>query len=180
MADIGKSVREFLLQSVKAVNSAANSVASTTRYKVDELNLQNRRKELLSAASDLAYTLWKGGEPLPESLASILEKVASVDADLASMRENRKQEVEKAKAEKAAAKEKKKEEAEAAPVLEVPEDGPYAQAAQEQADAEVKPEDIEEQIDDAIDGIKQAVKDTADAIDDAVDALKGDAPEKEE
>lgn len=180
MADIGKSVREFLLQSVKAVNSAANSVASTTRYKVDELNLQNRRKELLSAASDLAYTLWKNGEALPESLASILEKVASVDADLASMRETRKQEAEKAKAEKAAAKQQKKEESEATPVLEVPEEGPYAQAAQEQLDKETDAEGIEEQIDDAIDGIKQAVKDTADAIDDAVDALKGEETESEE
>jgi len=179
MSDIGKSVREFLLQGVKAVNSAANSVASTTRYKVDELNLQNRRKELLSAASDLAYTLWKGGEALPESLGSILEKVAAVDADLASMRETRKQEAEKAKAEKAAAKQAKKEE-HAAPVLEVPENGPYAQAAAEQLRNEEDADGIEDQIDDAIDGIKQAVKDTAEAIDDAVDALKGEEPESEE
>lgn len=180
MSDIGKSVREFLLQSVKVVNNAATSVASTTRYKVDELNLQNRRKELLNAASDLAYTLWKNGETLPESLASILEKLASVDADLATMREARKQEAEKAKAEKAAAKEKKKEEAEAAPVLEIPEDGPYAQAAEAQLEEEADEDDLEEQIEDAADGIKQAVKDTAEAIDDAVDALQGEKPEQEE
>lgn len=180
MSDIGKSVREFLLQSVKAVNSAANSVASTTRYKVDELNLQNRRKELMNAVSDLAYTLWKNGETMPESLVSILEKLAAVDADLAAMRETRRQEAEKAKAAKAAVKEKKTEEAEAAPVLEIPEEGPYAQAAEVQLEEEADEEDPEDQIEDAVDGIKQAVKDTAKAIDDAVDALRGEKTEQEE
>jgi len=179
MADIGKSVREFLLQSVKAVNSAANTVATTTRYKVDELNLQNRRKELLNSVSELAYALYKHGETMPESLAAILEKIVKVDEDLSAMREERKQEAEKAKAEKAAAKNVpvKKEEP-AAPVLEIPDEGPYAEAAQAQLESEE--EDIQDQMEDAIDGIKQAVKDTADAIDDAVDALKGENDPKEE
>lgn len=161
MADIGKSMRKFLLQSVKAVNSAASSVASTTRYKVDELNLQNRRKELMNAASELAYTLWKRGDAMPEGLAEILEKVAQVDDNLSVMREERKQEAERAKAEKAARKAAKKEET--VPVLEMPE--------------EESAEDFEDAVEDAVDGIKEAVKETADAIEDAVDAVKGEDKE---
>lgn len=180
MADIGKKVRELMLQGVKAVNNAANSVASTTRYKVDELNLQNRRKELLGTVSELAYALYKRGEELPEGLASVLKNVARIDEELSAIREERRIDAEKAKSEKAAkAAQVKKDESPADPVLSVPEKGPYAEAAEKQQEKETTSEEVEEQIEDCVEDIKRAVSETMDALEDAVEAF-ADKPEEKE
>lgn len=46
MADIGKTVKEIWEQSMKAVNKAATNIATSTKQKVDEMNIVTRRKEL--------------------------------------------------------------------------------------------------------------------------------------
>ena len=45
MADIGKTVKEIWEQSMKAVNKAATNIATSTKQKVDEMNIVTRRKE---------------------------------------------------------------------------------------------------------------------------------------
>lgn len=46
MADIGKTVKEIWEQGMKAVNKAATNIATSTKQKVDEMNIVTRRKEL--------------------------------------------------------------------------------------------------------------------------------------
>ena len=43
MADIGKTVKEIWEQSMKAVNKAATNIATSTKQKVDEMNIVTRR-----------------------------------------------------------------------------------------------------------------------------------------
>lgn len=171
MADFGKSMRNLLISGVKAVNNAASSIASTTRYKVDEFNLQDRRKELLKSASDCAYTLWQRGVALPEELDAILKQVDQLDRDLADMRaqaENDRAARQAEAAEKKAAAPAAPAEPEApdVPVLHVPDEGPYAAA---QAEAEER--GLEEEIDNAIEGIRKAAGETAAAVEEAIESF---------
>ena len=85
MADLRRSMRDLFLQGVEAVNNAANHVASATRSKVDELNLRNRRKEMMDALAGAVYEQWKQGLELPEELTGTLEQIREIDAQLAEM-----------------------------------------------------------------------------------------------
>lgn len=87
MADIRRSVRDLFLQGVEAVNNAANHVANATRSKVDELNLRNRRKELLDALASDLYEQWQKGLELPEAMTKTLELISGIDGQLAEMEE---------------------------------------------------------------------------------------------
>lgn len=42
MADIGKTVKEIWEQGMKAVNKAATNIATSTKQKVDEMNIVTR------------------------------------------------------------------------------------------------------------------------------------------
>ena len=85
MADIRRSVRDLFLQGVEAVNNAANHVANATRSKVDELNLRNRRKELMDALAGDLYDQWQKGLELPETLVKTLEQISDIDGQLAEI-----------------------------------------------------------------------------------------------
>jgi len=168
MADIGKSMRSLFLSGVKAVNSAASSLASTTRYKVDEMNLQNRRREVLNSVSQCAWQLWTSGVELPEELKVLMLEIEKIDEELEEMREAQKEQKDKKDAPEEPAAEE-----DTAPVLDIPDEGPYAQAAREQAEAEADA-GIDSKIEDALGDIKRAVKDAADAVSDAFNGPEKD------
>jgi hypothetical protein len=73
MADIGKTVKEIWEQSMKAVNKAATNIATSTKQKVDEMNIVTRRKELQNQLGLRLYELWQAGEDVPETLKATLE-----------------------------------------------------------------------------------------------------------
>ena len=89
MADIRRSVRELFLKGVEAVNTAAGHVADATRSKVDELNLQNRRKELMDALAVAVYEQWLAGCDVPQALHDKLVELKSIDEQLAALTEKR-------------------------------------------------------------------------------------------
>ena len=75
MADIGKTVKEIWEQSMKAVNKAATNIATSTKQKVDEMNIVTRRKELQNQLGLRLYELWQAGEDVPETLKATLEEM---------------------------------------------------------------------------------------------------------
>ena len=87
-----KSVREkakaLWLKGMKAVGNTAANIANNTRYKVDEVTIQNRRREVLNDLAHKAYTIWlKGeGDSFPESMIRMLEELKSLDEQLNDMR----------------------------------------------------------------------------------------------
>ena len=83
MADLRRSMRDLFLQGVEAVNTAANHVANATRSKVDELNLRNRRRELLDSLANALYEQWRQGLELPEALTETLRQLRDIDEQLA-------------------------------------------------------------------------------------------------
>lgn len=85
MADLRRSVLELFQQGMDAVNTAVNHVTNATRSKMDELTLQNQRKELLDALANTVYEQWQQGLDLPEALTDKLVKLKEVDEQLAAL-----------------------------------------------------------------------------------------------
>ena len=77
------------MKGMEAVGNAASSIASSTKSKVDEMNLVNRRTEILKDFGNRAYALWLKGEQFPEELASQLQELAKLDDQLNDLRAER-------------------------------------------------------------------------------------------
>ena len=86
MADLGTTMKNAWVKSMEAIGNAANQLATNTRFKVNEMNLINHRKEILDGFGEKAYALWKDGAALPEELSSLLKEVAGLDEQLAAIR----------------------------------------------------------------------------------------------
>lgn len=82
MADFRRSMLGLFQQGMDAVNSAVNHVTNATRSKMDELTLQNKRKELLDALAGAVYELWQKGETLPAALTDTLDQLKDVNEQL--------------------------------------------------------------------------------------------------
>lgn len=89
MADISKTVKEIWEQSMKAVNKAATNIATSTKQKVDEMNIVTRRKELQNQLGLRLYELWQAGEDVPETLKATLEEMRDLEAKLQELRESK-------------------------------------------------------------------------------------------
>ena len=87
MADIGKTVKEIWEQSMKAVNKAATNIATSTKQKVDEMNIVTRRKELQNQLGLRLYELWQAGEDVPETLKATLEEMRDLEVKLQELRD---------------------------------------------------------------------------------------------
>lgn len=86
MAEIGKSLKGIWLKSMEAISNTASSIASNTKYKVDEMNLVNRRREILSNFSAQCYEMWQKGEKFPEPLEAQLKELSELDEALNAIR----------------------------------------------------------------------------------------------
>ena len=86
MAEIRKSLKGIWLKSMEAISNTASNIASNTKYKVDEMNIVNRRREILSDFGAQAYELWQKGEKFPETLDALLKELSELDEALNAIR----------------------------------------------------------------------------------------------
>ncbi len=89
MADLGKNLKTAWMKSMEAIGNTASNIASNTKYKVQEMNLINRRREILSDFGAQAYEMWQKGEQFPEKLSKQLEELSRLDEELNAMRTER-------------------------------------------------------------------------------------------
>lgn len=145
MAEIGKSLKGIWLKSMEAISNTASSIASNTKYKVDEMNLVNRRREILSNFSAQCYEMWQKGEKFPEPLESQLQELSQLDEALNAIRVEK---VSGVKSEEPAARE---------------------EPAQEEPQDAGKP--IGEKIDSAVDAVGSTFKKLGNKLEDGIEAL---------
>ena len=105
MAQFGNKVKLAVLKGMEAIGQGASNLASNAQQRLQELNLDNQRRELLNAFPLKAYELWQKGESLPQPLEEMLKEVKNVDERLNLSRAQRvaKVEAEMAKLQKEAA-----------------------------------------------------------------------------
>jgi len=89
MADLGSSIKELWIRSMEAIGNTASNIASNTRSRVDEMNLVNRRAEILKDFGNQAYALWQQGERFPEIMEQQLKELQKLDESLNDLRAER-------------------------------------------------------------------------------------------
>ena len=73
--DIRDKAKNLWIKGMKAIGNTAASIANNTRYKVDEVTIQNRRREVLGDLANKAYALWLKGETFPEPMTRMLQEL---------------------------------------------------------------------------------------------------------
>ena len=86
MAEYPKGFKGIWLKGMEAIGDTATKIASNTRYKVNEMNMINRRREILSDFGEKAYGLWQKGEQFPAELDALLKELSQLDAALDEIR----------------------------------------------------------------------------------------------
>lgn len=184
MADLSDKMKKAWLKSMEAIGNTASNIANNTRYKVNEMTLLNRRREILSDFGARAYDLWQKGEVFPEELAKQLEELSQVDTQLNALRMERLAGVENPEGSGAAPEAETASEADEAagqpaaeqPATEQPagEEAPAAQATPEITDNKSQLADMANQ---ALDTIGNTLKSVGsflgDAISNVTDTLAG-------
>ena len=181
MADLRESIKGIWLKGMEAIGNTASNIASNTKSKVDEMNLVNRRADILREFGNQAYALWQKGEKFPQELASQLQELEKLDEQLNDLRAERLAGVKLDKAEESKdAAETLSQKAEA--VTEAAEDA--LEDAEDAAEAVVKTAEegldtAEEALSDAAQAASEAVKDAADSVKDAVPVIQVENTAKE-
>lgn len=86
MADIKKGLKDFWIKGMEALGNTASNLASNTKYKVNEMNLVNRRREILNGFGAKAYELWQKGVAFPAELETELQELNKLDIQLNELR----------------------------------------------------------------------------------------------
>lgn len=177
MAEIGKSLKGIWLKSMEAISNTASNIASNTKYKVDEMNIVNRRREILSDFGNQSYELWQKGEKFPESLEALLKELSELDEALNAIR------IEKLAGVKSdeAPEEDEQKEGVIAATEDMVEDVADAIEDTAEAAAEIAKNSMSEKIDNAVDAVGATFKKLGSKLGDGIEALtKAMKPKMEE
>ena len=71
---------------MQAFGSAASHWATSAKLRVQEINLESRRHEILTKASLQGFELWHNGAKLPKELADMFQEISLIDDKLSIVR----------------------------------------------------------------------------------------------
>jgi len=89
MANLGNSVKTAFLKGLEALGKTASNLTDAAQHKLNEMNLDNRRREVLLEIPKCVMQLWKEGVEMPEPLAALLTELTDVEQQLAVLRAQR-------------------------------------------------------------------------------------------
>lgn len=127
MSAWNQNVKSLLLKGLERVSQTASSLADNAHQKLDELNLETRRSELLHEIPVQALELWQNGVELPQELSTLLSELNELDQQLTVMRAQRYAKVEEDETE--------------SPVPDEETEGEEAPAAEEETETSAEPEE---------------------------------------
>ena len=82
----GENVKTAILKGIEALGKGASTLAEGAQKKLDEINLETRRREVLNEIPKCVNALYQQGVELPEQLKDLLEELAELDEKLDSLR----------------------------------------------------------------------------------------------
>lgn len=86
LKDVGGSLKEVWFKGIKAVGEGASNLADNAKFRLDEMNLENARRDCLGNISLTVYELWKRGVSFPQEVTTELEKLEKLDGQLNDLR----------------------------------------------------------------------------------------------
>jgi hypothetical protein len=87
--NVMKGLKKTWLKGMEVVGNAASNIADNAKYKVSEMNLETRRREILADFGSVAYEMWQRGEVFPPALEAQLEQLNALDEQLTAIRAQR-------------------------------------------------------------------------------------------
>lgn len=82
----GENVKTAILKGIEALGKGASTLAEGAQKKLDEMNLETRRREILNEIPKCVNELYQQGIELPEQLMGLLTELAELDEKLESLR----------------------------------------------------------------------------------------------
>ncbi len=79
MAKVVHQLKLAWLKGMESLGTSASNLASSAKLKVQEINLETRRREILTEFSMTAIDLWRKGEKLPEALERLLCELSELE-----------------------------------------------------------------------------------------------------
>lgn len=89
MAPVGSNVKMAFFKGLEALGKGASNMASNAQQKLSEINLETRRRELLSEIPVRALDLWQKGAEMPPALGEMLKELSELDEQLTVLRAQR-------------------------------------------------------------------------------------------
>jgi hypothetical protein len=89
MSNVMKSLKKTWLKGMEVIGNAASNIADNAKYKVTEMNLETRRREILADFGSIAYEMWQRGESFPPVLEAQLKQLNALDEQLTAIRAQR-------------------------------------------------------------------------------------------
>lgn len=86
MAILGNNIKTAFLKGMEAIGKGAVSLTNTAQQKLGQMNLENRRSELMKEIPLCAAKLHEDGAALPAELTALLDELSELNAQLAAMR----------------------------------------------------------------------------------------------
>lgn len=86
ISNFSSKVKIAVLKGMEAVGTSASNMASNAKLKVNEINLENKRREILTNFSLQAFELWQKGVPLPDPLSAMLAELSEIEDRLSVLR----------------------------------------------------------------------------------------------
>ena len=86
MSEFGQNLKDLVKKGIEVISSGAESLASSTKQKVAEFNLENEKEEILTGIGSKVFELWKNGDVFPDSLTDDLKKAAEKEEALKAVR----------------------------------------------------------------------------------------------
>ena len=83
---LSSRIKIAFLNIMQAFGSAASHWATNAKLRVQEINLEARRHEILTEASLQAFELWHNGVKLPKALSDMFAELSSIDDKLSILR----------------------------------------------------------------------------------------------
>ena len=78
--------KSLWIKGMNTIGNTAAHIADNTRHKVDELTIQNRRREVRTDVASTVYALWLKGETFPETDTKMLVELKQLDDQLNDLR----------------------------------------------------------------------------------------------
>lgn len=86
MANLYNELKTTFLKGMESFGKAASSLASGAQEKLQEMNVDARRRQVMADIPGCALDLWKQGVELPEALSEKLSELNDLNEQLSAMR----------------------------------------------------------------------------------------------
>ena len=83
---LSSRIKLAFLRIMEALGTTASHWARSAKLRVQEINLEARRHEILTGASLQAFELWHNGVKLPKELADMFKELSALDDKLSIVR----------------------------------------------------------------------------------------------